>query len=734
MNGKIYPGSTNIHQDQAKILFDFYQSAAERIVQEEERIEKEIDILTAEVTKLSEEMSSVIFWKWLLCIFIFPYFINAKREKELKMQIVSHHDRIAEYRKMHDEIFRDYTIEKMGIVYVPVAEQFSYEQNSFIVDYTGAVGETEVTLQLSKQNDLLIESVQRLEQLSTEAPIVESSNEIEEIDTEHYSTSLQSINQHDYFGGLERTLRTISYCIQDLDTTIVKLPLISEKDQYYRTLKEYTTTDIDADATIVSLHDSSRYTPQIEKFRELQGLRDSLSRQTEQFEDVLKDLMITMSQSVQSITSLKLASTDKIVFESNKTLFKILKSGYNHYSPILEGSEIERIRQENFNYSELVSDYVPFQLRESSKVKYNPISGNWTAEDGSVTTFPFSVHQIHDEIVAPMVQNLMNETRIERLKIYNHIKDQKLSYLNKWHQDTEDFYGRNRAESADLINLMRASLRDYIASYNTLASLKNTEQSMIDSGGSLDSTIVSAVDNSAEVFAAFDLQSKEFQKVQLEFEEYMERLKQDIEEKAKHFEHIEYYDALLRDGKPKEIAVADSEIHSFDPRRKPLVSINAHFAKTSELPPEPSIEAIVHEHMSLNLPIIAKNTLHNLGNEDDILQENISQNENVKAYSVSAVRNPRNPVQPSNQDTSNNQDAELKQDEIVTSTEQKSTDTTHESDSYAVTNNQDSKQDIDTQLKNEDMDHEDIGDEDLDDEDIEGEDIGDEDIDEEEEE
>ena len=57
----------------------------------------------------------------------------------------------------------------------------------------------------------------------------------------------------------------------------------------------------------------------------------------------------------------------------------------------------------------------------------------------------------------------MNETRIERLKIYNHIKDQKISYLNKWHQDTEDFYGRNRAESADLINLMRASLRDYVA-------------------------------------------------------------------------------------------------------------------------------------------------------------------------------------------------------------------------------------------------------------------------------
>lgn len=716
MNGKIYPGSANIHQDQAKILFDFYQSAAERIVQEEERIEKEIDILTAEITMLSQELSSVILWKWLLCIFIFPYFINAKREKALKAQIESHNERITEYRKMHDEIFRDYSIEKLGIVYIPVAEQFAYEKNSFIVDYTGSVGETEVTLQLSKHNELLIESVQRLEQLSSEAPIVESSNEIEEIDTEHYSTSLQTINQHDYFGGLERTLRTISYCIKDLDTTIVKLPLIAEKDQYYRTLKEYTTTDIESDATIVSLYDSSRYSPQIDKFRELNGLRDSLSRQTEQFEDVLKNLMITMSQSVQSITSLKLASTDKIVFESNKTLFKILKSGYNHYSPILEASEIERIRQENFNYSELVSDYVPFQLRESSKVKYNPISGNWIAEDGSVTTFPFAVHQIHDEIVAPMVQNLMNETRIERLKIYNHIKDQKLSYLNKWHQDTEDFYGRNRAESADLINLMRASLRDYIASYNTLSSLKNTEQSMIESGGSLDSTIVSSVDNSAEVFAAFDLQSKEFQKVQLEFEEYMERLKQDIEEKAKNFEHIEYYDALLRDGKPKEIAVADSEIHSFDPRRKPLVSINAHFAKTSDLPPEPNIEGIVYEHMALNLPAIAKNTLQDLGNEDDAPQENVSQSEKAKAYSISAVRNARIPMQPSSDDIDNSQAIkEDKQEGNTNSTEQQNADSNNDSKTQTTKKHQDSKQDTDNKL-NEEVIDEDMNDEDMNDE------------------
>ena len=327
--------------------------------------------------------------------------------------------------------------------------------------------------------------------------------------------------------------------------------------------------------------------------------------------------MVTMANSVQAISALKIASSNKIVLDSNKILYKILKSPYNHYSPALEALEIERIRNENFNYGEAVQDYIPFQLRPSSRVKYNLLSDTWVAEDGSSTNFPFGVHQIMEEIVSPMVQNLMQETRIERLKIYNHIKDQKISYLNKWHQDTEDFYGRNRAESADLINLMRESLRDYVAAYNTMMSLKNTEGSMQKSGGSLDSTIVSTNNNSVEVFAAFEAQSKDFHNVQMEFENYMDRLKEDIDQKAEKFEHIDYYDALLRDGNSRDTAVAANALHELEERRKPLISVNPLFAKVSVMPPVPNVESLTFEHISINLPKIARNTLKELNKELD---------------------------------------------------------------------------------------------------------------------
>jgi len=647
MKGKIFPESSNIYQDQAKILFNYYQSMAEKIVQEEERIEKEIAKLEEEKKMIEDILSS--FWNRIKLWF-------QGKLKKTRLQVETLNTRIAEFQKMHKEIFRDYKVSKLGVAYVPIADQIKYENKSFIVDHTGMVEESEVKLQLSKQNDLLIQTISELEKLLGEAPIVESSNEIEEIETEQYSKSMQQLNQHDYFGKLERSLRTISYCMDDLDVTSVQLPLVANESSYLNFLKEFATNEIPENAPIFKAFDTQKYNEQISKFQELNKLKDSLSRHTAQFEDVLKGLMITMANSVQAISALKVASTDKIVFESNKVLYKILKSPYNHYSPVLEASEIERIRNESFNYSEAVSDYVPFQLKDSSKVRFNLVSGMWTAEDGSTTNFPFGVHQIHEEIVAPMVQNLMNETKIERLKIYNHIKDQKISYLNKWHQDTEDFYGRNRAESADLINLMRASLRDYVAAYNTLTSLKKTEDSMAQSGGSLDSTVVTATENSAEVFAAFELQSKEFQNVQLDFENYMERLKEDIDMKAQKFEHIDYYDALLRDGTSKEIAVATDEVHDFDARRKPLITVNPLFAKTSDLPPTPSVEDITFEHISLNLPNIAKNTLREL--EDDLVVEQPISEENNEIESTNIESDIENNVE-SDDNILENQDAEI---------------------------------------------------------------------------
>lgn len=606
MSGKIFKESLSIYQDQAKILLDYFEQAAEKIVKEEEQIEKKIAILEEEKNEVKKERSKAIVLKWLLGILLLPLIYFYIKQQKLKKEISGLDISITDLQKQHSEIFRDYKVNKLGVAYIPIASQFKYKDKSFIVDYTGITKESEFRLLRSKHNELLAQKIAEIEKMSIEAPLVEGSKEVEEIDTEQYSQSMQNLNQHDYFGGLERALRTISHCMEDVDLISVTLPLVENDSSYLNYIKEYATSDIPYNAPVIEVFDTQKHSDNIAQFQEINLLKESLSKHNTQYEEVLKGLMVTMANSVQAISALKAASADKIVFESNKLLFKILKSPYNHYSPFLEQAEIERIRNENFSYGDSSQNYVPFQLKSSSRVKYNIYSDAWIAEDGSSTNIPFGIHQIHEEIVAPIVEHLMEETRLERLKIYNHIKDQKMSYLNKWHQDTEDFYGRNRAESSDLINLMRTTMGEYVASYNTMISLQKTEETMKQSNGSLDSTIVEAKGNSVEVFAAFEMQSKEFQKVQNEFENYIELLKEDIDLKAEKFEHIDYYEASLRDGNSKDTAIAAKEAYNLDSRRKPLIAINPLFAQISELPPAPSIESLTSEHISLNLPQIAR--------------------------------------------------------------------------------------------------------------------------------
>ncbi|MHC1780594.1 MAG: hypothetical protein AB9922_10210 [Bacteroidales bacterium] len=616
MKGKVFKDSENIYQDQARILLDFYEKAAEKIVFEEKVIEKKISELEEEASNMKRQISNLSLLKWLTLIFIIPFIFFLIRENSVKKAKEQIDLQIAELRKKFNEIFRDYKVSKLAVAYVPVANQVRYGSKSFIVDYTGTAQESEFKLQISKHNEILVEKIDELERLSKEAPLVETSTNTETIDTQEFSGSMQELNQHDYFGSLEKSLRTISFCMDDIDTTSVSLPLVVNNSPFHNFLKEFTTKDIPEGAPVFEIFDASRYYTHIAKFQELNRMKETLSRHSAKFEDVLKSLMMSLASSVQTISSLKVASTDKIVFESNKVLFKILKSSYNHYSPVLEQAEIERIRNESFNYGESIQEYVPFQLKSSSKVRYNILADNWVAEDGSTTNMPFGIHQIHEEIVAPVVQSLMEETRLERLKIYNHIKDQKINYLNKWHQDTEDFYGRNRSESTDLVNLMRATLSEYIAAYNTMISMQKTEETMKLSNGSLDSTVVESVGSSVEVLAAFEKQSQEFLNVQTDFENYMERLKDDIAKKADSFEHIDYYEALLRDGTFKETAVAAKEIHELDDRRKPLIAVNPLFAKMSEIPPAPDVENITFELVSLNLPDVARDAIAEIERED----------------------------------------------------------------------------------------------------------------------
>lgn len=615
--GKILKNSTNIYEDEARILFNFYQRQAEKIVNEEESLESCIKDAKERRADLQQRLNG--WWHKIVNFFLF-------RTGTLKRELNEVCNEINELQAKFNKIYRGYYVNKLGVAYVPVANQVKFGNKSFVVDYTGNVDDSRITLQMPRNQELLTQTVQNIDCLINKVPVVETTNEVETVDTNEYSLSIQEIKMGDFSGKIDRSLRTISYCMSDMEKTTVDLPLVSENSDYFTYLQEFATSEILGDSSVIDVFDEHRYDDGIEKFKELNTLKDSLAVQSADFEQSMQALLNTLAFTVQTVSTSKLVTTNKIVNHSNSLLFQILKSPYNHYSPNLEAEEIKRIKEESFDYKDHVQGYEPFSLKSSSRVYYNLYTGEWVAENGSVSPVPFGVHQIYEEIVAPVVQNLLAENRIERLKIYNHIYDQKLSYVNKWHQDVDAFYRSNHAESADIINNMQKTLAEYVEAYNVLVQLEATMKSM-EGEVDLDNAVVGKLDKGDEVLATFEAEAQSYRQVQQNFTDFMDRLQEDISVKAEEFEHVEYYDARLRDGYSNRVATASDKVGLLDERRKELAQTNPLLAEDSLLPPKPSIEEVTYENLSINLQAIAKNALEELY---DLKNENISVEDMIK--------------------------------------------------------------------------------------------------------
>lgn len=642
MKGKVFESSMDVYQDQANVLFDFYLNAAQKIIDQEDAFDNQCGELDNEIASIEESKKNVnrdygiggvlAMLGVILAAGVHPaigilalaglgymgktYMFTRNVQKEI--------DEVEERKQAvlaeKQNIFRDYKVNKIGVVYVPVAKKVAFGDKSVVVDLTGSTPQTSVSLQIANNPQALVNTLKDLEQLSTEAPIVEEAEQVESVETSDYSSSIQDVKFYDYFGTMDRTLRTGSYYLSDVATKEIRVPFVQPGSDMMNYLNLFATTE-EQDAPVINVFDQDRYHKEMDEFKQINDFHAQFAKENANFEDVLKHLINNIGIAVQTVASLKVASNNKLIDSSNQLLFTILKNSYNHYSPLLEHEEIEKMRNTNFNYSDTVENYRPFQLKASSRVKYDAQTGNWVAEDGTITTMPFGISQIQEEIVAPIVQNLLAESRMERLRIYNDIKNQKINYLNQWHQDTEDFYGRNRTSSDDLVNIMRSNMTKFLASKSTIESIgriKDTMQRQMIAGEKTAQIGTDQDNTDGENLAAFELQSQQFQQSQDDFNDYMERLKEDIDERAKNFEFIEYYDASLRDSMAKNLITASDNQDQLDSRRRPLASINPLYAQVSVLPPSPSVDDAVGEQLSLNVARYAATTLQEINGEKSV--------------------------------------------------------------------------------------------------------------------
>lgn len=69
-------------------------------------------------------------------------------------------------------------------------------------------------------------TVEELGKLVSEAPIVETGDDVTEVDSDNYSRSIQKVKYYDYFTSMDRHIRILGQTLQNISTIAVKLPVI----------------------------------------------------------------------------------------------------------------------------------------------------------------------------------------------------------------------------------------------------------------------------------------------------------------------------------------------------------------------------------------------------------------------------------------------------------------------------------------------------------------------------
>lgn len=650
MTGKVFKESSNIYEDEAKVLFDYYKKAAEKIVEEEmaceDKIEQAINnkntsqerqkkhktimIATASIAGAALIATIITFAMYVETI---PYLFgiatigcgaaaisNLLKMKKAKSDFDNFEKIIAELEEEKNNIRRNYKVSKLGVAYVPVATRVPFEGKSFVVDHTGTMPNMNFSLSVLHQPKELQESLESLESNLDNIPVVEGNEDAEQIDTSSYSKSVQNITMHNYMGNIDREVRNISYLLTDSDTRSVSLPVVPPQSEEDVFLEEFATTDI-GNKPVVKVFETEDFNSKLEAFSSINQLKKDLEKNVDGGNsNYFKSLIKKLGDSVQLVSKIKTSSTSGLLDYTNSILAAVLKSGYNQYSAQLEAEELTRIRDTNFNYQDCVENYKPFELKESSKVKYDIYNGNWVAEDNTRTNMPFGINQIEEEVLMPLINNLMQETRIERLKVYNNIKDQKMSYLNKWHQDVEAAFRDNRKTGQELITQITNAYADYSTAHNTYLSYKQTQSVMKSTGrADVETPEVSSTD---EAIKEIEEKVESCKEIGDAFQLYMRNLQNDINASSEKFGFVEYFEGSLRDGESKKIAdsIIPENLQSLDPRRQKIIPVNSYFATYAELPPEPSVEPKLMEDFGMDLQQIAAQQIYRIDNENSVVE------------------------------------------------------------------------------------------------------------------
>lgn len=183
-DGKIFLDTANNAEAKAKVVFNYYKQAAEKIIAEEDAIDAKIASANAAIKKLEEQVATetalmesnektkkICFMLFLLLVPLFVALVYRGKVKENQQNIEKYNNEIqakkAEIAKLTEDrknIRRNYKIHKLQVVNVPIAKRVPYKDKSILLDLTHSFENTNLSFSFLRHPEEFSKSIDKIEE------------------------------------------------------------------------------------------------------------------------------------------------------------------------------------------------------------------------------------------------------------------------------------------------------------------------------------------------------------------------------------------------------------------------------------------------------------------------------------------------------------------------------------------------------------------------------------------
>jgi hypothetical protein len=345
-------------------------------------------------------------------------------------------------------------IKKIGLVHLPVSHM-NFQKGSILVDRSGLINPTEFKFtslnpdDIRQVNDLYASLTKQTEEM----PCVLSDDITLDIPSSDENYRKQDLKIYKEEVNLIHLNQDVQQVFSKTENYHIALRAFLYYEEFLNWLKSNTKQKPE------HIYETVKEEDILQDINKIDGIVDFYKKEKEEILDIdvlCLELLAFFDNSLPRIDYSVYNSLNQIAIPDTFNFTNIIeRASYNYYCPDCNKELIEKLEKQDYAHNGKSDNRVFFPantLMEMVELENNlwqcPLCNHKTSR-------PFAKHKMEDELFTPVYDKLYEENYLERLKVYNHINDEKRNFTEK----AETLFHQVIRESRTKVDQIKSKIR-----------------------------------------------------------------------------------------------------------------------------------------------------------------------------------------------------------------------------------------------------------------------------------